>query len=427
MASNIDPHHLVLIMHDTYGSRRQDGALRHVNTTDHILEHGIGDDYDTNVQTLRVLDALSSLSVHKPTAQVVAFALEANPTEKEITLTIAENKTVQVGLDTYVREVWEGLKQLSIMYASSRPEGLDENGRMPEVPRNIGLPLKAQIYRTISRHTLPKQLKRVEGLKGPLGEFMDELLEYRGDICPPDFVEDLFAFVQGVDKIAHFLHKLQNGRDPTDAEWETIFLSSMAVSDVADMVLTSRDHVGCEKIAEKINLSKEHPAERPFPLRHTIEKLISQSGHIDNLFEFANSPSLSPALQSQLIISKLPKETRPANLPKLPTEWESILNSANLGDPGLRRTAAEKAYVEHQQLDARTESTVAWISQWREERLTTRQRLFVFPGWVSRKAQGYRGYWETLEPQFYATRVLESAARSSLGSLLGVPGIGTRL
>ncbi|KAG0640298.1 hypothetical protein HOY80DRAFT_1136096 [Tuber brumale] len=521
MANKIDPHHLVLIMHGKYGSRRQDGALRRLITTDHILEHGIGDDYDTNIQTFRILDAFSSLSVCKPKSQVVAFASQPDPAKKETTLTIAENKNVQDGLDTYVREIWEGLRKLSIMYASSRPEGLDKNGRMLEVPGEIGLPLKVEIYRTISRHTLLKQLKRVEALRDPLREFMDEVLAYRGDTYPQDFDEELLTLSHGVDKTARDPRDPHNGRDPTDEEREFIPLTSIAANDQAAIVLTAGDHDGCEKIAEKLNLSKEHPAERPFPLRHTIEKLISQSGHINNLFEFANSPSLSPALQNNLIISTVTKQTRSAELPKSPGEWELILNSANLGDPGSRRTAAEElagyktkrcpvhsecklvqhfstgpgnqgdlippfnylgvsklscsacrvwleafnelggqqfytrgshgawywpwgmpaveasldevmvekvcgAYFEHQDLDARTESAVASMTHGRPARLTTGQRLSVFPGWVARKIEVYRGYTHSLEPPG-AIGLFVRVANVGLVGYPGGGGVGPRL
>ncbi|PWW74080.1 hypothetical protein C7212DRAFT_346848 [Tuber magnatum] len=332
MAHEIDPHHLVLMMHAKYGSRRRDGAPGRPDTKDQILEHGIGHDPDTNIQTKRILDAFSSLAVHKPKTQVVAFALQSDSAKKEIHLTIAENKNVPVGLDTYVKEIWEGLRKLSESYASSRPEGSDEDGRLLEAARRVpvGLPLEVEIYRTISQHTVAKQLKRVEARIVPLMKFMYEVFAYRGDTFPQDFDQNLYTF--------------------TDEEWEFIFRAGMAVRDEAAIVLTAGDHFGCERLAEEVNLSRErpeyasveHPAEYPFPLWRTIEKLISQSGYLDNLFEFATSPHLSPALQSSLIVSMVPNQTCPAKLPGSREACESILIAEDLGDPADRREVAGK-------------------------------------------------------------------------------------
>ncbi|KAG0138500.1 hypothetical protein HOY82DRAFT_595541 [Tuber indicum] len=329
-------------MHAKYGSRKQDGAPRRVDTKDHILEHGIGEDRVTNLQTFRILDAFSSLSVHKPKAQVVAFALQADSPKQAITLTIAENKNVQAGLDTYVKEIWEGLRKLSIEYGSSEPKGSDEDRKAFNVPHEIGLALKVELYRTITQHTLPKQLKRVEAFMEPLLKFMEELIMYRGDTYPQGFDENLGTFVQGMVQIASFLKDLQNGRVPTDEEWELMFLTSKTVSDEAAVLLSAGDHVGCENLAQELNLSTDHHEECPFRLRRAIEKLISQSGHIENLFEFANSPNLRRALQGRLAIYMVPDQSCLAKLPKSSEEWESILVSMNFGDPDDRRSAAER-------------------------------------------------------------------------------------
>jgi len=196
MANEIDPHHLVLIIHAKYGSRRQDGAPRRLDTTNHILEHGIGHDRNTNLETFRILDAFSSLSVHNPKGQVMAFALQWISDKKEIRFTIAENKNVRVGLDTYVQKIWEGLRILSKLYASCKPEGSDQARRLP-----VGLPLEAEIYCTISQHSLPKQLMRVKALTEPLTKFVAEVLEYRGDTYPQDFDKNLYTLAKGVAKM----------------------------------------------------------------------------------------------------------------------------------------------------------------------------------------------------------------------------------
>ena len=256
MASKIDPHHLVLIIHATYGTRRQDGAPRRSGAM--ILENGIGgeDDDNENIQTCRILDAFSSLSVHKPKAQVFAFGLQSDSAKEEITLTVAENKNIQAGLERYLQEIWGGLRKLSNMYTSTGAGRSEEDGRSAEVPSGVGLPFKIEIYRTISRFTLAKQMKRADILIPPLLQFMNEVIGYRGHSYPQDFDLNLYSLVQGMNEIACFYRDIQTGGNPTGEEWELVFRKGMAVSDEAAIVLTAGDHLGCETLAEEVNSSK---------------------------------------------------------------------------------------------------------------------------------------------------------------------------
>ena len=260
MANKINPHHLVLIMHATYGSRKQDGAPRRLDTTDHILENPIGHGNNTDVQTVRLLDALSSLSVSKKEGQVVAIALQKEPTKKKINLIIAENGNVQEGLKTYIENIWGNLRKLSEVYQSSRQEGLDMDGSFLYLPSRVqaGLSLEVEIYKAISLHTLQKQLKRVKEPTESLVEFMEEVLKYRGHTYLEEFDENLKNFVNMADNIKHFLWNLSESKNKTRTyeEWNLIFQSSKVMSDEAENVLRAGDHFGCEKLADEVNLSR---------------------------------------------------------------------------------------------------------------------------------------------------------------------------
>lgn len=94
-----------------------------------------------------------------------------------------------------------------------------------------------------------------------------------------------------------------------------------------------------------MSLCIEKSEDNPFRLRHTIEKLISQSDHIDNLFELANSPDHYSTLQSSLEVIILSSKTCPPISPKLPKseqEWKSIFTAENLEDTGDWSDMAKK-------------------------------------------------------------------------------------
>jgi len=247
MADEIDPHILVLLMNYQYGGKRQDGAPRRADTEGYVLDHGIGDDYNTNLQTFKILDALANLSVRKSKTQVVALAMQVDSAKQGITFTVAENKKVQDGIDLYLKKIWEGLQELSDFYENSLPEELDNE---------VSLDLKMNIYRTVFEHTLPKQLGRVQIYLNPLVEFTKEVFEYDLGEANLGFEEDLSLLVSGLCTIADFLQELRNGKNPTAQEWREILSIAMLVSNEAVIVLEGGDHSGCETLAANLNKSK---------------------------------------------------------------------------------------------------------------------------------------------------------------------------
>lgn len=233
---DIDPHILVLLMNYKY-EQRQDGAPRRVDTRSYVLDHGLENDHETNHQTFRVLDALASLSICKSKTQVLALAMQPDPAKREITLTLAENKTVNTKVEAYLKKLWEGLQELSNFYASSLPEELDDK---------VSFHFKAKIYRAVFEHTLPKQLVRVQVHLTPLIEFTKEVLKYSEDL---EKLEDLYCLVCGLQAILYFMKELYDGKKMTDEEWNNILLTVMVVSDQATIVLMEGDHFGCETLA----------------------------------------------------------------------------------------------------------------------------------------------------------------------------------
>lgn len=238
MADEIDPHHLVLIMNAQYGSRLQDGAPRRQDTRNYIIKNGVGNDF----QMYQLLDALASLGVRKPKGEVVALALSMGSNGKEVKLTISENRGVFEGLDPYLRDVWNGLQALSSAYASSNEQ--HETG-------DIFLPLKTQVYRAVSRHTLSKFLKRTQGNLESLLEFTDCLVKYRETSYPKGFDENLTRLASELVKITLFLQGLRDGR-PEGDEWSSIFKTSILVREEAAVVLSAEDNLGCENLAEEL-------------------------------------------------------------------------------------------------------------------------------------------------------------------------------
>ena len=90
-----------------------------------------------------------------------------------------------------------------------------------------------------------------------------------------------------------------------------------------------------------MDAGNHHPP-HPFPLRRVIEKLDSQSAHLDNLFEFANSPRLRPALLYNLTVTNLPSQSCSVSLPTSSGKWESILRAENMLDSDKRSEAGQK-------------------------------------------------------------------------------------
>ncbi|RPA96124.1 hypothetical protein L873DRAFT_1845501 [Choiromyces venosus 120613-1] len=326
MAKELDPHHLVALMNFEFHGK-QGRASRHLDPTSHCLKYGISDDHDTNVRTFPVLDAIASISVSQGKSQVVAVALQLNSEKHKINLTIAQNREVREGLVNYLTDIWAKLKDLSDEYARHRARGSKEyQGRSPEMPEDVGLPFRIEIFRDIYLYSLKKQRSRIEKWWDNLCLFWMDVRERRGGTNLQGIEVNLYNAIAGLSltlKLIDGLHENPQNQ-LTYQEWETIYSNSIWVLKNIRLVLAERGGSSCENLA--LELKDYHP-KGPFELRRALEKLISLDRHIDALFAFAHSPHLRSALQYDLSISVVPEQTRTVRLPTSQQQWQSILEA----------------------------------------------------------------------------------------------------
>ncbi|PUU73088.1 hypothetical protein B9Z19DRAFT_1069257 [Tuber borchii] len=324
MSNETDPHLLVAIMQRAF-AQKQDSFPRRVNLEGHTLERGITEDRITSIRTFPILDAIASLSVSQGTHEVYAVALQVDPVNQKIRLTIAGNQGVPVYLKAHLVKVWGKLQELSTQYAENR--GLDPNSeRSPRVPKGVALPTRVDIFRDICQFSLEKLVTRGEKWRAGLSHFMRQLVKHRKTGLQG--VElDLFHATLGLLKLHKSLSglHLDSKKEFTHKEWVDIYQESMWASKCTQRVLEYDNGTGCEKLARKLGGRRCYGG--PFRLRRALEKLNSLPRNIKILVAFANSRRLRPALQYAMSIVAVPAQTRFIPLPRSQDDWLLVLQN----------------------------------------------------------------------------------------------------
>jgi len=106
---------------------------------------------------------MTSISLSKKKKPVLAIASQFNPREWQINIMLAQNQTVQKGLDWYHDHIWGKLSRLSTEHAKHR--GLEPNltgNKSSDPPLDQDFSLQVEIFRDINMYFLEKQTKYLE-------------------------------------------------------------------------------------------------------------------------------------------------------------------------------------------------------------------------------------------------------------------------
>jgi len=251
MATKLDPHHLVALMNYAFKGGRE-GSPRPLDPSLHTFKGGIVDNPETNVRTFPVLDALAHISVSQKEGQVIAIGLQLNSRRQEIRLTVAENTKVTDGLVNHLILVWRKLQALSAHYQKNRGGRWDKLSS-PEMPQEVGLSLKIEIFRDIYQYSLEKQMKRIDKWSEGLGRFVKELLKRRVSLNLQGFELNLFNAAVALDMAVSIVSRLRGNPNVqlTMAEWEEVYFQSMLANQDVKIVLADRNGFGCEALAQE--------------------------------------------------------------------------------------------------------------------------------------------------------------------------------
>lgn len=327
MADKLDPHHLVALMSHIFNGN-PDGSSHRLDSTSINPKYGITNRRETSVRTFPILDAIASICVFEEKSQVVAVALQLNPREQQIRLTIAKNQEVEDCVDDHLKSVWRNLQALSNEFVAERRSDKHEEGS-PDIPKDVARALRVKIFSEIYQFSLRKEMYRVRRWWRGLFDFVKELDRRRGKSLQ-GIERELFNVVAGLDSALRLIRKLESypAQGLTDDEWEEVYDDSMWAYKRARLVLADRNQFGCEILAKELNDSPGRDPANDFRLRHALEKLTSLTRHIECLISFANSPRLRPALQYHMSTATVPRQTRTIELPKSHEQWEHFLRVA---------------------------------------------------------------------------------------------------
>jgi len=183
----------------------------------------------------------------------MAVALQLDNKEREIRLTLAGNQEVEPRVVDHLKSIWGKLQALSKEFTVKGGSDKHKEG-LPDISDDMFLPLRVKIFREIYQYSLEKQMKQVEKWWGPLLNFSNELDERRGEDIK-GFELDLTYVVAGLNSVLGLTKVLRHDpmRGLTEDEWKTVYEHSMAVNDVAELVLADRNYYRCETLARKLN------------------------------------------------------------------------------------------------------------------------------------------------------------------------------
>ncbi|KAG0137749.1 hypothetical protein HOY82DRAFT_647090 [Tuber indicum] len=339
MADKLDnPYHLVALMSYIF-FRREDGSPRRLDSSFPKLRYGIVDNHETNFRTILIIDAVAHICVSEKKGQIFAVTIQLDPVKEEARLMIAENNEVASALILHLNKIWGMLQALSSEYAEERIPKSEVHqlssayhvelplrpAESPEMPEEVGISLKIEIFRDIYLYSMAKQISRITKWWERLCQFMDRLHELRLEADLERFEQDVYYLVLALSLVDLVERHYNCPGNPTmDEEREEVYFHATMVNQYANRVLADRQGPACEILARKLQV--DHSQE-PFPLRRAIEGLTSRSRHIDAVFGFAHSPRLRPSLQYRILICRIQKQTRIMGLPSTLEEWNSILHA----------------------------------------------------------------------------------------------------
>ena len=146
------------------------------NITGGILEYDEGKE-----RTFPILDALASICISDPRAQVVAIGIQFRLKDSKLCLTIAKNEMVKQSLVDYLHEVWRILRAMSGIFRVDR-SSTGVQGQMvkyrrlsPKMPDCVASDMQVRLFQHIYLYTRSKNQARVDKWWKPLSEFMERL------------------------------------------------------------------------------------------------------------------------------------------------------------------------------------------------------------------------------------------------------------
>ena len=254
MAHKLDPHHIIAILHLAH-LKQQDTPPGPLDSTHRTYKYDITNDCDAGIGTSRVfpvLDAIASLSVYKEQHQVVAVALQLDSEKQIVRLTIAENCEVEDQLISHLTNIWGKLQTLSDKYTKHREPDL--SGCMsPEIPQEIAVPLKAEIFRELCLFSLNKHMSRVCKWGNEFLLFMRAFNKSRRGVDLDEFEQNLYDVGTALIYLITSLADLDaNPEKELTMDWEEMFGESMVVSAGIGAVLANKSGQCCEVLASKL-------------------------------------------------------------------------------------------------------------------------------------------------------------------------------
>jgi len=169
-----------------------------------------------------------------------------------IRLTIAENREVEDKLVEHITNIWGKLQTLSDSYAVVRKPG-DYRENSPEIPEEVELPLKIEIFREMCLYSLNKHMSRVCKWGNEFIPFMRAFNKSRRDVDLDEFEQNLYDVGTALIYLTTSLADLDaNPEKELTMDWEAMFAESMVISEGIGAVLADKHGLGCEVLANEL-------------------------------------------------------------------------------------------------------------------------------------------------------------------------------
>ena len=350
MADKLDPHHMVALMNYVFRGK-QDRSSQSLDPSSFNAELGNTNKRGTSAHTFHILDAIASICAFKKGSKAVAVALQLDPKNQKIRLTIAGNQEVESCLVDHLERVWGNLQALSNELSTESESDKNEEAS-PDVSQDMSCMLMLKIFRELYQLTMEKQRRREAKWLGDLGSFANKLAKRRigvlqgsaRDVC--EILTGLEMAREVVDKVYHCPSYVL-----TEDEWLEVYGFNIWFIEKAELVLEGENNLDCESLAQELNgmplslfgkwvmisdlqanftsvLDSPLCPEKAFRLRHALEKLTSLARHIQYLISLTASHRFRHVLQYHMSISTVPGQTRTVELPESQDQWKPFLEIA---------------------------------------------------------------------------------------------------
>lgn len=247
-----------------------------------------------------ILDSIANICVSGSKGEVVAAAVQIS--KLDIRMIVASNDTLPTSTITYLEEIWNILKQLSLDYQEYNR--LPENSASPRQPLNKDLSKAAQM--------------RVQNLWQRILQFSQQRLRQR--------VSKHYLKITSIDRdVAKELEL-----EPIIRQLKSLkpALDLPALADESwDFVSAVLEHIRhqFDEVAVTIKTHENTPR-IPFSLFRYLSKVISVSQDIKVLMKAANSPRLRALFHQDFqIINLKGSGDIPFNLPKSRAGWTQVV------------------------------------------------------------------------------------------------------